>query len=185
MRRVACETHLSRPASCTSWARSRPTATSTSRRSRARPCARSATTAQSTALTAIPAPSSLHIDEQSADIALGVDKSLESKEAGDSAISTIGAGDQGMMFGYRLRRDAGAYAAAHFAGAQAGQAPDRRAQAAAWSTICRPDGKTPGYGRVRRGQPPGPRGHRCHLHPAQPGGFDIAAAARGHDRSRS
>jgi S-adenosylmethionine synthetase len=39
------------------------------------------------------------IDEQSADIALGVDKSLESKETGDGELSN-GAGDQGMMFGY-------------------------------------------------------------------------------------
>ena len=39
------------------------------------------------------------IDEQSADIALGVDKSLEAKQGTDD-ISSIGAGDQGMMFGY-------------------------------------------------------------------------------------
>ena len=39
------------------------------------------------------------IDEQSADIAMGVDKSLENKEGTDSELST-GAGDQGMMFGY-------------------------------------------------------------------------------------
>ncbi|WP_369282517.1 methionine adenosyltransferase [Oscillibacter sp. GMB15532] len=39
------------------------------------------------------------IDEQSDDIALGVDKSLESKESGDGELSN-GAGDQGMMFGY-------------------------------------------------------------------------------------
>ena len=37
------------------------------------------------------------IDEQSADIALGVDKALEVKEMD---VDTIGAGDQGMMFGY-------------------------------------------------------------------------------------
>lgn len=40
-----------------------------------------------------------NIDEQSADIALGVDKALESKENADADL-TGGAGDQGMMFGY-------------------------------------------------------------------------------------
>ena len=39
------------------------------------------------------------IDEQSPDIALGVDKSLEIKSGADSELSN-GAGDQGMMFGY-------------------------------------------------------------------------------------
>ena len=40
------------------------------------------------------------IDEQSADIALGVDKSLEAREGGQAEDLTNGAGDQGMMFGY-------------------------------------------------------------------------------------
>lgn len=39
------------------------------------------------------------IDKQSADIALGVDKALESKLT-DTELDAIGAGDQGMMFGY-------------------------------------------------------------------------------------
>ncbi len=39
------------------------------------------------------------IDEQSLDIALGVDKALEAKEGTEDA-SELGAGDQGIMFGY-------------------------------------------------------------------------------------
>ena len=42
------------------------------------------------------------IDEQSSDIAMGVDRALEAKEhtMSDEEIEAIGAGDQGMMFGY-------------------------------------------------------------------------------------
>lgn len=42
------------------------------------------------------------IDEQSADIAMGVDKALEAKEGtmSDDEIEAIGAGDQGLVFGY-------------------------------------------------------------------------------------
>ncbi|MEF9921655.1 MAG: methionine adenosyltransferase [Anaerovoracaceae bacterium] len=41
------------------------------------------------------------IDEQSSDIAMGVDRALEYKEGlMDDQIDTIGAGDQGLMFGY-------------------------------------------------------------------------------------
>ena len=42
------------------------------------------------------------LDKQSTDIAMGVDKALEAKEnhMSDEEIEAIGAGDQGMMFGY-------------------------------------------------------------------------------------
>ena len=42
------------------------------------------------------------LDKQSPDIAMGVDKALEAREAkmSDEQIEAIGAGDQGMMFGY-------------------------------------------------------------------------------------
>ena len=44
----------------------------------------------------------VNIDEQSADIALGVDKALENKQGEDVELQN-GAGDQGMMFGYACR----------------------------------------------------------------------------------
>ena len=42
------------------------------------------------------------LDKQSPDIAMGVDKALEARESDmtDAQIEAIGAGDQGMMFGY-------------------------------------------------------------------------------------
>ena len=40
------------------------------------------------------------IDEQSADIALGVDKAFESKQEGETKDFGTGAGDQGIIFGY-------------------------------------------------------------------------------------
>ena len=48
------------------------------------------------------------LDEQSSDIALGVNKALEAKEhkMSDSEIEAIGAGDQGMMFGYATKETA-------------------------------------------------------------------------------
>ncbi len=40
------------------------------------------------------------LDKQSPDIAMGVDKALEARGSEDDTIEAIGAGDQGMMFGY-------------------------------------------------------------------------------------
>ena len=46
---------------------------------------------------------SVSIDEQSPDIAMGVDKSLEVRGGATDEFESIGAGDQGMMFGYACR----------------------------------------------------------------------------------
>lgn len=40
------------------------------------------------------------IDEQSSDIAMGVDEALESREGENDEVEAVGAGDQGMMFGF-------------------------------------------------------------------------------------
>ncbi len=68
-------------------------------RSCATSCATSATTARNSALTATPARVITNIDEQSPDIAMGVNTPRGARRTRRDDLDT-GAGDQGMVFGY-------------------------------------------------------------------------------------
>ena len=59
------------------------------------------------------------LDEQSTDIAMGVDKALEAREhkMSDDEIEAIGAGDQGMMFGFATNETERIYAVSDCHGA--------------------------------------------------------------------
>jgi S-adenosylmethionine synthetase len=81
------------------------------------------------------------IASQSGDIAMGVDKALEAKRRDDRGeIESVGAGDQGMMFGYACN-ETPADAAAHLPGAQPHPPADRSAQSGTLPWL-RPDGKS-------------------------------------------
>ena len=82
------------------------------------------------------------IDEQSPDIAQGVDESYERQHdpADDDPLDLVGAGDQGMMFGYACDGDARADAAPDHARAQDLQAARGGAQGGELPYL-RPDGK--------------------------------------------
>ena len=98
------------------------------------------------------------IDEQSGDIAMGVNSSFDDAD-------TLGAGDQGMMFGFRLQRNA-----------RADARPHHLCPAACHEAVCRskvrrarlaaPGRQESGLRAVRRGRQRGAHRYRRRFHPA-------------------
>ena len=93
---------------------------------------------------------SVSLDQQSADIRQGVDDSWEERhEHSADPLDLQGAGDQGLMFGYRVHRHPGVDAAADRAGAPTEPASAGGAQAGGGS-LPAPGRQSAGDDRVRR-----------------------------------
>lgn len=108
------------------------------------------------------------INEQSPDIAMGVNHSLEAKKgAAMNGDDELGAGDQGLLFGYATDENPGLHAFAHHPGPRPGQAPGR-AQEEQGPPLSAAGWQDPGDSGVR-GQPARPRSYGGGLDPARSG----------------
>ena len=93
-----------------------------------------------------------NVDEQSPDIAMGVNQSYEHQEGGTDAADLIGAGDQGMMFGYASNETKTLMPMPHYL---ASRLAERLAAVRHDGTLAylRPDGKTQVTVRYEEGKP--------------------------------
>jgi S-adenosylmethionine synthetase len=108
------------------------------------------------------------IDEQSPDIAIGVNKALEYRDGTlDDELDATGAGDQGIMFGYATRETPRAHAYGYLPCSQACQEIGR-GQEIRRTALFKAGRKNPGNCGIRR-QEGGPCGHGTYLSPARPG----------------
>ena len=107
------------------------------------------------------------IDEQSPDIAVGVDKAKELRRRRRRPLRRVGAGDQGMMFGYACDDTPDLMPHADLAGAPSGEAAHRRAQGRQ-RRLPAARRQDAGVDRVRRRQGRAAL-DRAHLQPARAG----------------
>ena len=153
------------PASSSSSARCRRRTTSTCRRWCVAPSARSATPTAASASTGRRAARMTAIKEQSPDIAMGVDHALEAREGIEP--DELGAGDQGMMFGYASDETAELMPMPILL---AHRVARRLAEVRKDGTlpVPAPRRQEPGDGRVRRRRQAAAGRHRARQHPARP-----------------
>jgi len=103
--------------------------------------------------TEIPVLSYQPLPSQSPDIDMGVSKSLEAKGGDDVDIDKIGAGDQGMMFGFACNETPTSHADANLSRAQTHSAVWQRCARMARCPGFRPDGKSQVTVQYAQGSP--------------------------------